>query len=178
MLVFQWIEKKPQQQCLFISTAHKFMTQLVTKKTPSRVPSIVQSVKNMSHQAIGGEDHKIKHICLSLYLWSCPRAVGQIFGSSVTRCYFHTQQPGQGARRAQHPNGFQVVTKEQISTLYAGDLAFITTIKTAVTLFCWFCSKVEREALRALQIFTFDSFWIIEVGRIYVVLWCCCSRMC
>lgn len=44
------------------------MTQLVTKKTPSRVPSIVQSVKNMSHQAIGGEDHNIKHICLSLYL--------------------------------------------------------------------------------------------------------------
>lgn len=74
-----------KQQCLFISTAHKFMTQLVTKKNTlqsSKHCTVCQEYESSSHRR---RRPQVKHICLSPYLWSCPRVVGQIFGSSVTR---------------------------------------------------------------------------------------------
>lgn len=49
-------------------------------------------------------------------------------------CYFHTQRGGQGVQCRQHRNGFPFVRKGQISTLYAGNLAFFMTIKKVLPL--------------------------------------------
>lgn len=110
---------------------------------------IVLHFLKMTHQTIQ-KNNRMDHICLPLYLQSCLHADGHILESSMktqaAECYFHTQWGGQGAQCRQHFNGFPIVTKEQITSLYAYNLAFFMSIKkSATTLFSLFCSGVERE---------------------------------
>lgn len=59
----------------------------------------------------------------------CWTHLGEKHEMKEAEYYFHTQWGGQGAQCRQHFNGFPIVRKKQISTLYASNHASFMTIK-------------------------------------------------
>lgn len=82
----------------------------------------------LSTEKLQDEPHLSASVPVKLFV-CCWTHFGEQHETQEAECYFHTQRGGQGAQCRQHFNGFPIVRKEQISTLYAGNLAFFMTIK-------------------------------------------------